>query len=219
MRSAVAFADQQVVVAAHIADDRFVHLVAADAHRSGVGKAAQRQHRNFGRAAADVDDHRADRFGHRHVGADRGGHRFKDQIDLAGARVAGRVADCAAFDRGRARRHADHDFGVAEHRALAVHLADEVLDHLLGDFDVGDHAVAQRADRLDVVRGLAHHHLGVVANGLDALDAVDRFDGDHRRFVEDDAAILHIDQRVGCTEVDRHVLRAEFEESRKERSH
>ena len=166
------FADQQIVVAADIGDDRLVHLVAADAHRGGVGKAAQREHRDFGGAAADIDDHRADRLGHRHVGADRGGHRLVDQADLAGAGVGGGVADRAALDRGRARGHADHDLGIAEQAALAVHLADEVLDHLLGDFDVGDHAVAQGADRLDVVGRLAHHQLGVVADGLDPLDAV-----------------------------------------------
>src|SRR3546814_5866454 len=61
-----------------------------------------------------------------------------------------------------------------------MHLADEVLDHLLGDVDVGDHAVTQRANRLDAVGGLAHHQLGVVADRLDPLDAVQRFDRDHR---------------------------------------
>jgi hypothetical protein len=42
-----------------------------------------------------------------------------------------------------------------------MRLVDEVLDHLLGDVDVGDHAVAQRPDGLDVVGRLAHHQLGV----------------------------------------------------------
>src|SRR5688572_31656190 len=43
-------------------------------------------------------------------------------------------------------------------------LVDEVLDHLLGDIDVGDDSVAQRPDGLDLVRGLAHHQLGIVAD-------------------------------------------------------
>jgi hypothetical protein len=94
-----------------------------------------------------------------------------------------------------------------------------MLDHFLGDFDVGDDAVAQRADRFDVVGRLAHHHLGVVADGLDPLDPVDRLDGDDRGFVQHDAAILHIDQRVGRAEVDRDVLGTELEESGKDRSH
>ena len=206
------FADQQVVVAANVGADRLVHLVAADADRGGVSEAAQRQHRDFGGAAADIDDHRADRLGHRHVGADRGGHRLLDQIDLAGAGVGGGIADCAALDRGRSGRHANDDFREAPGAHLAaVHLVDEVLDHLLGDVDVGDDAVAKRADRLDLVGGLAHHQLGIVADGLDALDAVDRLDRHHRRFVEDDPAASDIDQGVGGTEVDRHVVRHPFE--------
>ena len=196
----------------HIADDGFVHLVAAGADRGRVGKAAQAEHRNLGRAAADVDHHGADRLGHRHIGTDGGGHGLEDQVDVRCARIRGRIADRAAFDRGRSRGDADHDFGIAEHRLLAMHLLDEVLDHLLGHFDVGDHAVAQRADRLDAVGSLAHHHLCIVAHGLDAADAVDRLDGDHRGLVEHDALILDIDERVGGAEVDRHVLRAEFEE-------
>ena len=199
-------------MAAHVADDGFVHLVPAGAHRGGVGEAAQAQHRDFGGAAADVDHHRADRLGHRHVGADGSGHGLEDQVNFRCACVRGGIADRALFHRGRARGHADHDFGIAEQVALAVHLADEVLDHLFGDFDVGDHAVTQRADRLDAVRGLAHHHLGVIAHGLHALDPVDRLDRDHRRFVQHDPLILHIDEGVGGAEVDRHVLRAELEE-------
>jgi hypothetical protein len=62
-----------------------------------------------------------------------------------------------------------------------------------------------------VVGCLAHHQLGVVAHGLDALDAVDRLDRDDRGFVEHDAAPAHINDRVGRAQIDRHVLRGEFE--------
>jgi hypothetical protein len=205
-------ADQQIVVAADVGGDRLVHLVAADPDRGGVGEAAQREHGDLGGAAADVDDHRSDRLGHRHVGADRGGHRLLDQPDLAGAGIGGGVADRAALDRGGARRHADHDLGPAREAALAVDLVDEVLDHLLGDVDVGDDAVAQGPDRLDLVRGLAHHQLGVVADRLHPLDAVDRLDRDHRRLVEDDAAAADVDDRVRGTEIDRHVVGGKSQE-------
>jgi hypothetical protein len=57
--------------------------------------------------------------------------------------------------------------------AAVMHLADEVLDHLLGDFEVGDDAVAHRADRLDVAGRAAQHHLGLVADGQDLLLAAD----------------------------------------------
>ena len=95
-----------------------------------------------------------------------------------------------------------------------MHLANEVLDHFLGDLNVGDDAVAQRADRLDVVGRLAHHHLRIVADRFHFLDAMHRFDGHDRRLVQDDAAILDVDQRVRRAEIDRHVLRTEFQESR-----
>jgi hypothetical protein len=59
-----------------------------------------------------------------------------------------------------------------------MNLLDEVLDHLLGDVDVRDHAVAKRTNRLDLVGRLAHHQLRVVAHRLHALHAVDRLDRD-----------------------------------------
>ena len=139
------------------------------------------------------------------------------KINFRRARVRGGVADRAALDLGRSRGDADHDLGPAHRRlAAAVDLADEMLDHVLGDVDVGDHAIAKRADRLDRAGGLAHHQLGVVAHRDDALDAVDRLDRDDRRFVEDDAATADVDDGVRRPEIDRHIVRHEFEETREE---
>ena len=87
---------------------------------------------------------------------------------------------------------------------------DELLEHLLGDREVGDHAVFHRADGLDVARHLAEHGLGLFADRLDGFLAVGAAfvaDGDDRRLVEHDAFATHIDQRVGGTEVDREVRR------------
>jgi hypothetical protein len=53
--------------------------------------------------------------------------------------------------------------------APVVHLADEMLDHLLRHLEIGDHAVAQRADGLDVAGRAAEHQLGLVAHGQDLL--------------------------------------------------
>ena len=97
-----------------------------------------------------------------------------------------------------------------------MHLVNEVLDHLLGDIDVGDDAVAQRADGLDLVGRLAHHQLGVVADRLDLLDPVDGLDRDDRRLVQDDAAPAHVDQSVCGPEIDRHVVRHPLEPARPE---
>jgi hypothetical protein len=52
-----AFADQQIMVAADVADDRLVHLVAADPDGARIDDAAERQDGNFRRAAADIDHH------------------------------------------------------------------------------------------------------------------------------------------------------------------
>ena len=94
------FTNEQIVMAAHIGNDGLVHLVAAHAHRSGVGKPAQGQHGDFGSAAANIDNHAAHRFGHRHIGANGGGHGFENQVNLAGAGIAGGIANGAAFNAG-----------------------------------------------------------------------------------------------------------------------
>ena len=86
-----------------------------------------------------------------------------------------------------------------------MHLADEVLDHLLGDFEIGDDAVAHRTDGFDVAGRAAQHHLGVVADGEHLLLAALRNDGDDGRLVQHDAPALDVDERVGCAEIDRHV--------------
>jgi len=98
--------------------------------------------------------------------------------------------------------------------ALSVDLRDEVLDHRLGDFEVGDDAVAQRADRLDVAGRATEHHLGLFADGEDLALAALRSQRNDRRFVQHDAAALHIDQRIGRTEVDPHVGRKEPDHTR-----
>ena len=111
----------------------------------------------------------------------------------------------AALDRRRTGRHADDDLGLREDRAAVIDLGDEVLDHLLGDFEVGDHAVPQGPDRLDVAGGAPQHHLRFVADGEDMFLAAGIGDRHHRRLVEHDASTLHVDQRIRGPEVDGHI--------------
>jgi hypothetical protein len=200
-------ADQHAVVATHVGHDRFVEAVAADAHRLRIDDAVQRDHRNLGGAAADVDHHRAARLGHRHAGANRGGHRFLDQVDLAGAGLFRRLLDRAALHLGAAGRHADQHARAGAQEARLVHLADEVLEHLLGVGEVGDDAVLHRPHRAHVAGGAAEHLLGLAADrghraGAAAAVLAHR---DHRGFVEDDALAADVDQRVGGAEVDGQV--------------
>ena len=92
-----------------------------------------------------------------------------------------------------------------------VHLVHEVLDHLLGDVEVADDPVAERADRDDRGGRPADHPLRLGADREHALRLrVDRHD---RRLGDHDPAIAHVDQRVGGAEVDADVAGEEAEES------
>ena len=208
-----AFADQEVMVAADVGDDGFIHLVAADADGARIDDAAQRQHGHLGGAAADIDDHGARGFRHRQAGADRGGHGFFDQEDLAGPCTFRRFLDRAALDGGGAGGHAD-DHQRAREGAPVVNLADEVFDHFFGDFEIGDDAVAQRPNGADVTGGTAEHLLGFLTDGENLFLAFDFGDGDHRWLVQDDALALDVDQRVRGAQIDGHVRGENPEKSR-----
>ena len=86
--------------------------------------------------------------------------------------------------------------------------ADEVLQHLLGHREVGDHAVFQRPDGRDIARSPAQHVLGVGADGLHDAATAPRVlaNRDHGWLVEHDAVAPRVDQRVRGAEVDRQVI-------------
>jgi len=87
----------------------------------------------------------------------------------------------------------------------------EVLDHLLGDVEVADDAVAERADGDDAGRCPADHPLGLGPDRQDLLRlGVDRH---HRRLAYDDPAIPDVDQGVRGPEVDPDVAGEEAEEA------
>ena len=117
---------------------------------------------------------------------------FLDQVHPAGAGAFGGFLDGPALHRGGARRHADDDHRAGE-AAPVVDLADEVLDHLLGDLEIGDDAFAQGTDGLDVARRAAEHLLGFVADGENLFLALDLERGDHGRLVENDPPALDVD--------------------------
>ena len=86
---------------------------------------------------------------------------------------------------------------------------DELLQHLLGDGEIGDHTVLHRANRLDVAGHLAEHLLGFLADRLDralAVGAAFLPDRNHRRFIEHNAFAAHVDQRVGGAKVDCKIV-------------
>ena len=164
--------------------------------------ATERDDRDLGGAAADVDDHVAGRFVHREARADRGGHRLFDDVDgLARAGELCGFGHGALFDAGDARRNADDHAGMRE--AALMHLLDEVAQHLFADVEIGNDAVLQRTDRADVIRRAADHALRL---GADCeRPPVFHVDGDNRRLVEHDAATAYVDERVSGAQVDGHV--------------
>jgi hypothetical protein len=101
-------ADQQVVLALDVLDDRLVHLVGSDADRAAVHDAGQRDDRDVGRSAADVHDHVAGRLGDRQARADGRRHRLLDDEHLRGSRASAeswtaRFSTCVMPDGPRSR--------------------------------------------------------------------------------------------------------------------
>ena len=50
-----------------------------------------------------------------------------------------------------------------------MHFLDEMLDHFLGDVEIGDNAIAHRPDRFDIARRLAQHQFGFRPDRLDVF--------------------------------------------------
>jgi len=127
-----------------------------------------------------------------------------------GSSTQRRFTDRTAFHLGRAARHANDDARAGPEHATRQHHLDELLEHLLGDGEVGNHAILHRADRLNIAGHLAQHGLGFLANRLDgllALGAAFVADGNDRRFVEHDALVANDDQGVGGAKVNGQVGR------------
>jgi hypothetical protein len=95
-----------------------------------------------------------------------------------------------------------------DQQAPPIGLADEVLEHLLGDLEVADHAGAHGPDRPDVAGRAADHAVGLLADLQDLARSAPVEDGDDGGLVEHDAPALHIDQGVGGPQIDRHVAGA-----------
>ena len=105
----------------------------------------------------------------------------------------GRIAHGPDLHVGRAGRDADHHFQRrTEQPSVALDHFDQTAQHNLRGVEIGDHAVFQRAYRLDILMGFAVHL---------ARFFVDR----HRLAVHDDFPVADYD-RVGRAEVDGQLL-------------
>src|SRR5581483_1298248 len=194
-------ADRERVLEPQVADDRFVELVAPDTQRARQHDPPERDHGDLARTAADVDDHPSDRLGDVEPRPDRGGDRLLDQVHVARAGGERGLLDGALLDLRDAGWRAHDQTGMG---SLTIeNLTDEVAQHLLGDLEVGDHAVTQRAAGGDRRRRAPDHPLGVRADRVHLPAAgVGRHD---RRLGDHDPLTLDVDQRVRGPEIDRHV--------------
>ena len=173
--------------------------------------AAERDDGDFRGPATDVDDEAARRLRDREAGTDRRGHRLLDEPRPARTGVECGVLDGALLHFGDAGRDAEQHPRSRDEPDPVVHPVHEVLDHLLGDVEVADDAVAQRSDRDDVRRGTTDHPLRLRADGEHALGlGIDRDDG---RLAHDDPAVADMDQGVGGPEVDTDIAGEESEQA------
>jgi len=89
-----------------------------------------------------------------------------------------------------------------------VDLLDEVAQHRLGDLEVGDDAVLEGPDGDDVAGRAPDHLLRLRADGEHLAPAarllLHRDDGG---LVAYDPFALHVDQRIGRSQIDREIVR------------
>ena len=196
--------DRHPVVAPHVLNDGVVHAGAPGLHGARVDDAGHRQHGHLRGAAADIHNHVAAGPMYRQTGANRRDYGLVHDEYLARPGVARRLLDRPAVHRSGAMRNTNHQppYGGAE-ETQAQGLDDEMLEHLLGDFVVGDHAVLQGLDDLQIARGAAQHSEGFgayrqhpVVSG--AGSPAKRHDG---RFVQDDASPANVHKCICGAEV------------------
>ena len=130
-------------------------------------------------------------------------------MNLCGLGSVGRIRHRALFYLGDLGRDADNDARVDECPAL-VRLLDEVLEHLLGDFEVGNHAVVYGLDNSEIAGRTAQHLLGFLADRLDFASTVVESNG--RGLVHHDAPISGVDSRVNRTQVNRQGCREQAQQ-------
>ena len=101
-------------------------------------------------------------------------------------------------------RHAHDHLGLHAEDVLVDDRLEEIAEHLLGDVEVGDHAVLQRPHRENAVGRAPQHPLGLEPDALDLARGL--FERDDRGLVQHDALALHVDQRVGRAQIHRDFI-------------
>ena len=185
-------------------EDGLVEFVAGNANGRRDDDAAHGDNRDLGRAATDIDDHGTRGLLDRQIGSDGRSHRLLDQVSLASAGLDGGLEDSALLDRGDAGRNADDHARTRRPRVAALgRLVNEVAKHGLGDVEIGDHAVLERAHGDDIAGRATEHALSLDADGENALVVL--VDSDDGGLADDDALASHRDECVGGPQVDGKI--------------
>jgi hypothetical protein len=89
-----------------------------------------------------------------------------------------------------------------------VNFLNEVAQHCLSNLEISDDAVFQRPDRDDAARRPSEHAFRFRAyrQNLFASTLISLLDGNNRWFIANDALILHVDQCVGGSKIDRKIV-------------
>ena len=88
--------------------------------------------------------------------------------------------------------------------------ANELLKHLLGDGEVGNHTVFHRANSFNVARHLTQHLLSFFTYGLNILFGIgtallaNRY---HGGLIQNDPQSANINQGIGCTQINGEIVR------------
>ena len=115
-----------------------------------------------------------------------------------------RVLDRPFLDLCDLRRHPNHDARPNPNGAV-VRLLDEVGQHLLCNFEVGNNPVLHRFDGDNIAGCTAKHLLGLTSNGLDP--SVDLVDGNDRRLVNNDPFATSVNTSVSCAKINGKITR------------
>ena len=84
-----------------------------------------------------------------------------------------------------------------------MHFLDEIPQHALGGFKVGNHTVLERPNCDDISWCATDHFFSFTANSQDPASIV--INGHHGWFVEHDSSAPNVDERVSGSQINRHV--------------
>ena len=159
------FTDQRAVVTANVVDDRFVEAVTTDTYGRGVNHAVQGDNGHFSGTTTDINNHGASGFRNRQTCTNCRCHRFFNQEHFTGAGALSGFTDRTTFNLRCANRYTDQYTRAWAHKAVAVNLFDEVLEHFFGHEEVSDNAVFHRTNSRDVTWRTAQHLFCVMTYG------------------------------------------------------